>query len=147
MIDRPFELRVVRRGETDYGLALHQQPAASRDQAEGNGHWPLVVQAWGTPLRSVMDQVLAALKEAGYRPTDLSRSRHAPFALSEAQGVRLGLLLLAVKPLRKVTRMTSISEQVQGMTDEEAYYWFSKTTAATTSRRAQRALRVLLAED
>jgi hypothetical protein len=147
MTDRPFELRVVRRGETDYGLALYQEPAASRDQVEGNGHWPLVVQAWGTPLKSVMDQVLAALKEAGYRTTDLSRSRQAPFALGEAQGVRLGLLFLAVKPLRKVTRMTGISEQVEGMTDEEAYYWFSKTTTALTARRAQRALRVLLAEE
>jgi hypothetical protein len=43
--------------------------------------------------------------------------------------------------------MTSISEQVRGMTDEEAYYWFSKTTAAKTARRAQRALRVLFAEE
>jgi hypothetical protein len=33
------------------------------------------------------------------------------------------------------------------MTDEEAYYWFSKSTAATTARRAQRAMRVLLAEE
>ena len=38
-------------------------------------------------------------------------------------GGGLGLLFLAVKPLRKVARMTSISEQVRGMTDEEAYYW------------------------
>jgi hypothetical protein len=147
MTDRPFELRVVRRGETDYGLALHQRPAAGRGQPEGNGHWPLVVQTWGTPLKSVMDQVLATIREAGYRPNDLSRNRQAPFALDEAQGVRLGLLFLAVKPLRKVIRMTSISEHVQSMTDEEAYYWFSKTTAAATARRAQRAMRVLLAEE
>jgi hypothetical protein len=147
MTDRPFELRVVRRGETDYGLALYQRPAAGRGQPEGNGHWPLVVQTWGTPLKSVMDQVLAAIRGAGYRPTDLSRHRQAPFSLDEAQGVRLALLLLAVKPLRKVTRMTSISEHVRAMTDEEAYYWFSKTTAATTARRAQRAMRVLLADE
>jgi hypothetical protein len=147
MTDRPFELRVVRRGDSEYGLALHREPPASRDQPDENGHWPLVVQAWGTPLRSVMDQVLAALKAAGYRATDLSRTRQAPFALEETQGVRLGLLFLAVKPLRKVARMTSISEQVDGMTDEEAYYWFSKTTAALSARRAQRALRVLLAEE
>jgi hypothetical protein len=147
MTDRPFELRVVRRGETDYGLSLHQRPAAGRGQAEGNGHWPLLVQAWGTPLQSVMDQVLTVIREAGYRATDLSRNRQAPFALTEEQGVRLGLLLLAVKPLRKVVRMTSISEQVRSMTDEEAYYWFSKSTSSTTARRAQRAMRVLLAEE
>ena len=147
MTDRPFELRVVRRGEADYGLALYQRPAAGRGQPEGNGHWPLVVQTWGTPLKSVMDQVLATIREAGYRPSDLSRNRQAPFALDEAQGVRLGLLFLAVKPLRKVIRMTNISEQVRGMTDEEAYYWFSKTTSTATARRAQRAMRVLLAEE
>jgi hypothetical protein len=147
MSDRPFELRVVRRGETDYGLALHREPAAGRDRVSENGHWPLVVQTWGTPLRSVMDQVLTAIKEAGYRSTDLSRNRQAPFALTEAQGVRLALLFLAVKPLRKVARMATISDQVQGMTDEEAYYWFSKSTGVTTARRAQRAMRVLLAEE
>jgi hypothetical protein len=147
MSDRPFELRVVRHGETEYGLALHREPAPSRDHAGVNGHWPLVVQTWGTPLRSVMDQVLTVIKEAGYRSTDLSRNRLAPFALAEAQGVRLALLFLAVKPLRKVARMATISDQVRGMTDEEAYYWFSKSTAATTARRAQRAMRVLLAEE
>jgi hypothetical protein len=146
MTDRPFELQVVRRGETDYGLALHRRPAAGRSQ-ESNGHWPLVVQTWGTPLRSVMDQVLAVIREAGYRSTDLARTRQAPFALSEAQGVRLAVLFLAVKPLRKGARMAAISGQVQAMTDEEAYYWFSKSTATATARRAQRAMRVLLAEE
>jgi hypothetical protein len=147
MNDRPFELRVVHRGEADYGLALHQRPAGRSLFGDTNGHWPLVVQTWGTPLKSVMDQVLAIIREGGYRTTDLARTRQSPFALTEALGVRLGLLFLAVKPLRKVTRMMSISEQVRGMTDEEAYYWFSKTTAAGTARRAQRAMRVLLADE
>jgi hypothetical protein len=149
MVDKPFELRVVRRGETEYGLALHQQPAASREGSGTNGarHWPLVVQTWGGPLKSVLEQVLSTIKEAGYRSTDLSRNRREPFELAEPAGVRLGLLFLAVKPLRKVTRMNSIAEQVRAMTDEEAYYWFSKATTARTSRRAQRAMRVLLAEE
>jgi hypothetical protein len=147
MSDRPFELRVIRRGDTDYGLALHREPAAGREKAEDKGRWPLVVQAWGTPLKSVMDQVLAIVRDAGYRSTDVSRTRQAPFELSEVQGVRLGLLLLAVKPLRKVDRMSGISSQIQGMTDEEAYYWFSKATAKASSSRAQRAMRVLLADE
>ena len=67
--------------------------------------------------------------------------------MAYALGVRLGLLFLAVKPLRKVDRMSSISSQIHGMTEEEAYYWFSKSTAASTARRAQRAMRVLLAEE
>jgi hypothetical protein len=147
MLDRPFELRVLRRDGNDYGLALHRQPPAGRGGAESNGHWPLVVQTWGAPLQSVIDQVLTVIKQAGYRSTDLSRTRQAPFALTEPQGVRLGLLLLAVKPLRKVLRMAAISEQVRSMADEEAYYWFSKTTGAATARRAQRAMRVMMAEE
>jgi hypothetical protein len=43
--------------------------------------------------------------------------------------------------------MSDISEHIQGMTDEEAYYWFSKTTSAETGRRAQKSMRLLLAEE
>src|SRR5947209_14798855 len=118
MANRLFELRVVRAGPTDYGLALHQPPAPGRQNGRPNGTWPRVVHIWGTPLQMVMDQVLAALKEAGYRPSDLSRNRQAPFKLPEETGVRLGLLFLAVKPLRKIGRMTAISEQVHAMTGE-----------------------------
>jgi len=53
-------------------------------------------------------------------------------------------VLLALKPLRKTTRMERIAEAVQQMPDEETYYWFSKTTSA---RSAQRAVRVLLGEE
>ncbi|MBY0527364.1 MAG: hypothetical protein K2R98_28470 [Gemmataceae bacterium] len=147
MANRPFELCVVRENGSEYGLALHQQPAARRQNGSTNGHWPVVVHLWGTPLQMVMDQVLAALKEAGYRSSDLSRGRQAPFELPEEIGVRLGLLFLAVKPLRKIGRMTTISDQVQNMAGEETYYWFSKATAATTARRAQKAMRMLLAEE
>ena len=71
---------------------------------------------------------MATIKKAGYKASDLSRTQEKPFHLTESLGVRLGLLFLAVKPLRKTSRMGDISEQVQGMTDEEAYYWFSKVT-------------------
>jgi len=33
------------------------------------------------------------------------------------------------------------------MTSEEAYYWYAKCTGSPAAERAQRALRVLLAED
>jgi hypothetical protein len=147
MANRPFELRVIREGSTEYSLALFQRPAGGRDNGTHDGEWPRVVHLWGTPLQMVMDQVLAALKEAGYRPADLARNRQSPFQLPEETGVRLGLLFLAVKPLRKIGRMTAISEQVQAMTGEETYYWFSKATTAATARRAQKAMRMLLAEE
>jgi len=55
--------------------------------------------------------------------------------------------MLAVKPLRKTSRMSDVSEHVRGMTAEEAYYWFSKVTDASQGRRSQKALRILLAKE
>ena len=150
MSDRPFELFVVADRPDEYGLALFQEPRAEngkRRRPRKNVPWPLVVRIAGTPLRAVMDQVLQTLRENGYRPSDLSRSRKTPFGLKEQSGVRLGLLLLGVKPLRKVSRMAEISEHIQATTDEEAYYWFSKATNPNYGRRYQKAFRILMARE
>ena len=148
MAEHAFELRVVTDRSPDYALALYQEPHKGKPRkAAGNGDWRLVAKINGTPMRSVMDQILGAIKQAGYRTSDLSRGRQEPFTLKEEAGVRLGLLFLAVKPLRKPTRMADISDQIAGMTDEEAYYWFSKTTSLQHGRRAQKALRILLAKE
>jgi hypothetical protein len=147
MADEAFELRVQPNGESQYGLALFQKPHRHHDRNGKSEERLLVVKVHGQPLKAVLDQVLATIKKAGYKSSDLSRTREKPFHLTESLGVRLGLLFLAVKPLRKTSRMGDISEQVQGMTDEEAYYWFSKTTSTNTGRRAQKAMRLLLAEE
>lgn len=144
---KPFELRVEVDRSGDYGLALFRLPARGESLNGSGDGWQLVARVQGTPLRAVMDQVLAAIKQGGYRASDLARSRKAPFALGEEPGVRLGLLLLAVKPLRKSTRMTDISEQIQAMAEEEAYYWFSKATDDRAGRRSQKAMRILLARE
>ena len=147
MSSKPFELRIFSAEQDDYGLALYRIPARGEN---GNGaarDWQLVVRIHGTPMRAVMDQILMTIKQAGYRSSDFSRSRKAPFLLNEESGVRLGLLMLAVKPLRKSSRMTDISEQVQSMASEEAYYWFSKSTDHQVGRRSQKAMRILLARE
>jgi hypothetical protein len=41
----------------------------------------------------------------------------------------------------------AISAGIRQMPLEEAYYWYSKCTAADTAERAQRALRILLADE
>lgn len=147
MADRPFELRVMANGVAQYGLALFQKSQRDRD-ANGQPEVPkMVVKLHGTPMKAVLDQVLSAIKQAGYKPSELSRSRAEPFDLSEELGVRLGLLFLSVKPLRKTSRMSDISEQIQGMTEEEPYYWFSRVTDAARSSRSQKALRILLAAE
>ena len=140
-------MRVLANGESQYGLALFQKPHRDQDRSGNAEDWQLVVRVHGQPMKAVLDQVLATIKKAGYKASELARTREKPFCLTESQGVRLGLLFLAVKPLRKTSRMGDISEQVKGMTDEEAYYWFSKTTSTKTGRRAQKAMRLLLAKE
>jgi hypothetical protein len=105
----------------------------------------LLVRIWGTAFRASVDRILAALKDNGYRASELLRTRQAPFLLSEESGVRLGLVFLAAKPLRKLSRMEAIGNAIWAMSPEEAYYWFSKCTDLLAGRRAQRALRMLLA--
>ena len=147
MSSRPFELRVEIEPSGDYGLALYRLPARGESLNGSGDGWQLVVRVNGRPMRAVMDQILAVIKRGGYRPSDLSRSRKAPFQLGEEPGVRLGLLLMAVKPLRKSTRMIDISEQIQAMAEEEAYYWFSKASDHQVGRRSQKAMRILLAKE
>jgi hypothetical protein len=152
---RPFVLRVIqlahrvagKHGEGEYGLALSQQPVRSRTRTPQGEESQLVVRLWGTPFRATVDRILAALKDNGYRAVELSKSRKAPFLLSEESGVRLGLLFLAVKPLRKLARIEAVSSAIWAMGPEEAYYWFSKCTALTSGRRARRALRLLLSNN
>ncbi|MGO9913250.1 MAG: hypothetical protein ACLQIB_00830 [Isosphaeraceae bacterium] len=147
MADDAFELRVQPNGESQYGLALFQKPHRDLDRTGKVEDWQLVVRVHGQPLRAVLDQVLATIKKAGYKASDLSRGREKPFHLPESLGVRIGLLFLAVKPLRKTARMAEISEQVQVMADEETYYWFSKVSDAARGSRSQRAFRILLATE
>jgi len=132
-----FLLYVFSRGD-DLGIELRQRLNSSTGDEERP-----VVRAWGRPLQVALSQVFQALRTSGYRPSDLHRGRSAPFELKEEAGVRLGLLLLALKPLRKTSRMERIAETVGQMPDEEVYYWFSKVTGST---KAQRALRILADE-
>ena len=105
------------------------------------------IELGGDPLRAVADHLLNALRTNGYRATDLARAAGSddPFYLDELTGVRLALILLAVKPLTRHDRIEAIGQGVQAMGDEEAYYWFSKCSAGPDALRAQKALRILLA--
>jgi hypothetical protein len=143
--EQQFELRVIPQGDAAYGLALYQTRVAGLRQ-NGDGH-ARVVRVWGDPLKAVIQQVLDAVRRSGYRPSDLTRSRRAPFVLREEDGVRLGVLFLAVKPLRKHVRIEAISDRLREMEPEELFYWYSKSMAAGEGRKAQRALRIMIADD
>lgn len=153
----PFELRVTPpRNEAEargdgYGLALFQRPVQALAVQAGlydppPPMTPMAALA-GESLRAVAGQVMEGLREAGYRSTDLSARRQAPFALTEGVGVRIALLFLAVRPLSKLERVEAIAHAIRRMPPEELYYWYSKCTVGENAERAQKALRVLLAEE
>jgi len=136
--DHTFTLQVFTHGEGGPGVELTEA---------GNGRGERrVVRVWGVPLLAVNHQLLEALKDSGYGPAALHPGRKQPFRLSEATGVRLGLLLLAVKPLRKLRRMEEVSMAVEALADDEAYYWYAKTNDSLYGRRAQRAFRDLVSD-
>ena len=139
-----FELQVEPRGDIGYGIALHRLPTAMDPVAEPER----VIRIWGDPLLGVMDQVLAAIRRAGYRTTDLRATRRAPFRLqAEEDAVRLGLLFAAPKPLRKGRRIEEVARAVASMEREEVYYWFSKVTAGSDQGRVRRALRIMASDE
>lgn len=150
---RPFALYTLANEDGSYRVALYQwvnvgqvPQSAATPQAPG-ALWS--VELGGDALRAVMDHLLAALRANDYKATDLARAvgSEMPFYLGEPSGLRLALILMAVKPLARHDRIEAIGQGIQAMSAEEAYYWFSKCTAGADAVRAQKALRVLLAEE
>ena len=148
---RPFTLLVVptANANTSYNLALLQRllDKDSSEEAASRAEMVNIVTLGGDNLRAIADHVIEALRQGGYKATDLSPECRTPFFLPEAVGVRLGLTLLTVKPLSKMKRIENISEGIRAMPLEETYYWYSKCTAENSAERAQKALRVLLAAE
>lgn len=139
-----FELRIEPAEGNSYRLTLWQQPP--RPNGSGRADMRQLATIKGVPLQVALDQVLEALKRNGHRPTALRAAHMEALPLTEETGVRLGLLFLALRPLEKVNRMERIAAGIRAMPIEEAYYWFSKCARGRAGSRAQRALRILLAE-
>ncbi len=153
---RPFALYTLPDPAGGYRAALYQwvngrqtsrftYEQATRPAAQAL--WSVDVDA--QTLHATTEHLLAALRANGYKATDLARAAGSdkPFYLDEPTGLRLALILLAVKPLTRQDRIEAIGQGIQAMSAEEAYYWFSKCTAGPDAARAQKALRVLLAEE
>mgnify|MGYP000564633942 CR=1 FL=1 len=138
---REFTMHVVRGPNGHYGVEVRQRVNGRAGPEEH-----IVVRAWGPPFEAAAAHILEALRSSGYRAADLHRGRKAPFLLRDEWGVRVALLLMAVKPLRKTARMERIAEAIGEMSDEECYYWFSKCVKLERPSRGRRALRVLLAD-
>jgi hypothetical protein len=140
---KPFELRVIPRKGSAYGLELYQRHI----RMNNTGRHKPVVRLWGTPLTAVMDQVLDTVRRNGYKATDLRAEQTAPLELAEEHGVRLGLLFLAVKPLKKITRIDDLIRGLKDLQPEETYYWYAKCSKSDAATRAARAFRILMADE
>ncbi len=141
---RVFALWVYAVSDSGYGLRLCQASVSGNGSLQSGAK---IEQIHGDPLKLTLSDVLASIKRAGHKSSDLQRGRATPFRLDEEEGVRLAVLFMAVKPLRKIARIEAIAERVRAMAPEELYYWYSKSTDPDGARRARHALRVLIADE
>ena len=137
---RGFTLRVVPEGSDSYGL--HLAEIGNAGQASSG----LQLRVKAARARRVIESALTAVKASGHSRSALAVHRMRPVHISEEAGVRLALVLLTTVPLMKSRRVDAMADAVQAMTAEEAYYWYAKCVGEN-GRRAQRALRLLLAEE
>jgi hypothetical protein len=128
------------RGET-YGLTIEET------YGEANSALATVVVTL-TPQQTgrVVDALFAAVKRSGHRPSVLTFTRQAPIRLTEPDGVRLSLILLATQPIAKHERVRALVASINAMSTEETYYWYSKCIGVDANR-ARKALRTLLSEN
>lgn len=137
---RGFLLTVRPTADETYGLRLEETNGASQEAR-------MAVANLGPPAsRRVHEQAMDALQASGFRRSDLSGQRRKPFQLPDDHGVRLALAMVATGPLRKRARVDAVLNGIGRMSDEEAFYWYSKCLGSDASR-SRRALRLMLADE
>jgi len=136
-----FLLKVETRENMQYALTVQQ-----RSHAVSGDYKKQIVGAAATidglRLVSSWDLVLDILRDNKVKPSAIHRDRKSPFVLSEASGVRLLLLFKAIAPMSSLDHIRSVQQGIWVMSDEEAYYWFSKCHGLN-ARRSLQALRLL----
>lgn len=139
-----FQLRVVPTGNNDFALELYQcayKKAGEKKRPAAK----LVGRLKGNALVQARQSIYDCLKANNHDPKTLSYKRQAPYVLDEQSGVSLALLFQAVQPLSKPERISSISNGITAMSNEEAHYWFAKISNGKR-RSALKAIRVLLGD-
>lgn len=137
---RGFQLMLEPDTDDAYGVRL-LETNGSKDAP------PVAIVRLGSRrTRRVLPQLVSAVKASHQSSGVLAPQRRAPIKLDEAAGVRLALVLLATAPLAKWRRVETVAAGVEGMTTEEAYYWYAKCVGID-ARRARRSLRMFLADD
>ena len=139
-IHRGFRL-VVQPVDTDsFGLSIEETDGSSEDART-------VARVSADLLTPFLGALRTALRDSGHSPTMVGPSRRKAVPLDEAAAIRFAIAINAAAPLTRPIRRLTIIEGVAAMSDEEAYYWYAKTTRVDSGRRALRALRILLADD
>jgi len=64
--------------------------------------------------------------------------------INEEAGVRLALTFLGIRHLHKLERAEKLCQEIQSMSREEAYYWYSKVHNPKEHSPGIRAIRTLL---
>lgn len=138
---RGFRLRIEPGPSNDaYGLRIEETNGLP-------GHTTVAARLRGSQLGPFLGALRVALRDSGHPAVLVGPTRRKPVPLREAAGVRLALAMKAAAPLNQPLRRLSVIEGITAMSDEEAYYWYAKTTRPGSGRRATRALRILLADD
>ena len=136
-----FQLAVEPLPNASYALTVLQRPfPASR-----NGRaLPSVKMGSidGLALSSAWEIILDVVRSNHHKPAAIQHDRKKRFGLSEESGVRLSLLFKAIAPLSNLDHIRALQQAIWAMSDEEAYYWFSKCHGPN-GRRGEHALRVL----
>lgn len=128
------------RGET-YGLTIEETFGEASSVFATT-----VVTLTSQQTGRVVDALFAAMKRSGHQPSVLTFTRKAPIRLTEPDGVRLALTLLATQPIAKHERVRALVAGINAMSTEETYYWYSKCIGVDANR-ARKALRTLLSND
>lgn len=138
---RAFRLTVLPGKNDAYGLRLEETAGDSSDSIAVT-----VVTMTQAQTARVIDAIVNAVRGSGHQPSVLAFTHTHAIRLSEAEGVRLALVLLATQPVTRHDRIGALIAGVNAMSVEESYYWYGKCLGPDAGR-ARRALRVLLADD
>lgn len=135
---RIFKLRVVPEDE-GYGVSLSLRD----DKGEKK-----VAEIRGAPLIMMTDILLTFLRANGRRVMDMRRLKK-PVVLDQPTGVKVGLMILALKPMSSIGKMENVLIGIGEMEIEESYYWYSKCSNGShgtkSAANALKALRIMLA--
>lgn len=118
------------------------------EQTNGVPENTMVVARIASDRLAELDRsVRVALIASDQNPKAVTPRRKKPIPLIEPAGVRLALAATSTHQIRSKRRRREILEGIDAMSDEETFYWFSKTRRPHSGTRALRALRLLLAEE